>query len=153
MEKGLDAYNNKKNQNPSYTDRILFRSLNGLDGKVAPLYYGADMLLELVWINNIGAVPDWGGDLLCGRSKNTGSECAPTNCVEGRGKGLGRVLRCVTGRVWSVVLTTCRVTTGQSVRGFECLWSCRTCRWIRYARVDCAASRGEVCSTVHRGCT
>jgi hypothetical protein len=48
MEKGRDEYNNKKNQNPSYTDRILYRSLHGLEGKVSVLFYGADMELELV---------------------------------------------------------------------------------------------------------
>ncbi len=48
MEKGRAEYNNKKNQNPSYTDRILWRSLNGLEGRVSPLFYAADMSLLLV---------------------------------------------------------------------------------------------------------
>ena len=54
MEKGRDEYNNKRNQNPSYTDRILYRTLNGLEDRVSPLFYGADMTVDLVsteWAN------------------------------------------------------------------------------------------------------
>jgi hypothetical protein len=48
MEKGRDDYSNKKNQNPSYTDRIMYRSLHGLEGKISVLFYGAEMEVELV---------------------------------------------------------------------------------------------------------
>ena len=48
MEKGRDDYSNKNNQNASYTDRILYRSLHGLESNVTPLFYGANMALELV---------------------------------------------------------------------------------------------------------
>ena len=39
MEKGRDAYNNKKFQNPSWTDRILYKSAAGLKADVAVLNY------------------------------------------------------------------------------------------------------------------
>jgi hypothetical protein len=48
LEKGKDEYSNKKNQNPSYTDRILHRSLPRLEHQVEPLFYGADFALTLV---------------------------------------------------------------------------------------------------------
>jgi hypothetical protein len=39
MEKGRPGYNNKKNQNASYTDRILWRSSVGLKSNVTQLFY------------------------------------------------------------------------------------------------------------------
>ncbi len=48
MERGKQEYSNKKNQNPSYTDRVLYRSINGLEVNVSPLFYSADMYLDQV---------------------------------------------------------------------------------------------------------
>jgi hypothetical protein len=41
MEKGRDEYSNKKHQNASYTDRVLWRSRAGLQANVAQLHYDA----------------------------------------------------------------------------------------------------------------
>ena len=43
MERGVDMYNNKKNQNPSYCDRVLWRSLPGFVDHVEPLAYESHM--------------------------------------------------------------------------------------------------------------
>jgi hypothetical protein len=43
MERGVDMYNNKKNQNPSYCDRVLWRSLPGFVDHVEPMSYESHM--------------------------------------------------------------------------------------------------------------
>ena len=49
MEKGkADQYSNKKHQNPSYTDRVLYRSLPRLEDGVTTIFYGADFSMIAV---------------------------------------------------------------------------------------------------------
>ena len=45
MERGVDMYNNKKNQNPSYCDRVLWRSLPGFVDHVEPTSYKSHMTM------------------------------------------------------------------------------------------------------------
>lgn len=47
MEKGADAYSNKKYQNASYTDRVLWRSRAGLKPRVSQLYYDAAFTVNI----------------------------------------------------------------------------------------------------------
>lgn len=55
-ERGKEEFSNKKSQNPSYTDRILIRSLPRLEDSVAPLFYASDPSVNFVSGQDVSCV-------------------------------------------------------------------------------------------------